>query len=310
MKRTSKKKGSRKPSRNKPAQATKERVLIVDDEVVCCEIISSMLTTAGYQCRTATDGLDALDVLNSGEEFELLLTNLMMPNLDGIELLERTKERFPDMPVVVETAVHDISVALACIRSGAYDYLLKPFEREQLLTVVQRVLEYRRLKLENRGYKDRLGALAIPVTHEPERILLQHNEEPLREICASMLTTAGYECRQAASPAEALKILESEEGYAILLCKAVESVEEKLLEHMAESIADIPAVVWACRPVPVFLDALRKGAYDYLAVPFEREQLLKVVRRALEFRRLKLENRAFQAQVAQASARTVSESRP
>lgn len=187
--------------------------------------------------------------------------------------------------------MHDISVALAAIRNGAYDYLLAPFEREQLLTVVRRVLEYRRLKLENQGYKERLGTLAIPVIHKPERILLQHNVEPIREICASMLTSEGYECRQAASPAEALKILKSEEGYALLLCKAVESVEEKLLEHMAESIADIPAVVWACRPIPIFLDALRKGAYDYLAVPFEREQLLNVVRRALEYRRLKLENR-------------------
>ena len=62
-------------------------------------------------------------MLNSGEEFELLLTNLMMPNLNGIGLLERTKEQFPDMPVVLETAVHDISVALAFIRNGAYDYL-------------------------------------------------------------------------------------------------------------------------------------------------------------------------------------------
>lgn len=73
---------------------------------------------------------------------------------------------------------------------------------------------------------------------------------------------------------------------------------------MAENIADIPTVVWACRPIPVFLDALRKGAYDYLAVPFEREQLLNVVRRALEFRRLKLENRAYLRLVRTALTKT------
>jgi DNA-binding NtrC family response regulator len=61
-----------------------------------------------------------------GEEFELMLSDLMMADLDGIGLLERTKEKFPDMPVVMVTAVHDISVALAAIRNGAYDYLLKP----------------------------------------------------------------------------------------------------------------------------------------------------------------------------------------
>src|ERR1700746_1506178 len=88
-----------------------------------------------------------------------MLSDLMMADLDGIGLLERTKERFPDMPVVMVTAVHDISVALAAIRNGAYDYLLKPFEREQLLATVRRALENRRLKLENRAYQTNLEAL-------------------------------------------------------------------------------------------------------------------------------------------------------
>jgi DNA-binding NtrC family response regulator len=293
MKSTSKKKDSHRSRRNKTAPATKQRILVVEDEEPFREIISSILTTAGYHCRTAGDGLDALDVLNSGEEFELLLTNLVMPNLDGIGLLERTKEQFPDMPVVVETATHDVSVALATIRNGAYDCLLKPFEREQLLTLVHRVMEYRRLKLENRGYKERFGTLANPVSHEPQRILLQHNDEPIREICASMLTTEGYECRQAASPAEALKILKSEKGFALLICKVMESLEENLFERISKSVKDIPVVVWGCRPFSVFSHALREGAYDYLAVPFEREQLSNVVHRALEHRRLKLENRAY-----------------
>jgi putative nucleotidyltransferase with HDIG domain len=83
----------------------------------------------------------------------------MMADLDGIGLLERTKEKFPDMPVVMVTAVHDISVALAAVRNGAFDYLLKPFEREQLLNAVGRALENRRLKVENRNYQLRLESL-------------------------------------------------------------------------------------------------------------------------------------------------------
>src|SRR5512132_1946055 len=153
MKKASKKKDSRHLKNGKPIPATKERILVVNDVEGILEIIESMLTTAGYNCRTAADGLEALAVLDSGEEFELLLTNLMMPNLDGIGLLERTKEKFPDMPVVLESAVHDISVALAAIRNGAYDYLQEPFEREQLLNTVSRALENRRLKVENRTYQ-------------------------------------------------------------------------------------------------------------------------------------------------------------
>jgi putative nucleotidyltransferase with HDIG domain len=136
-----------------------DRILVVDDEETIREIVSSMLTTAHYQCRQAASGLEALALLDSGEEFELMLSDLMMANLDGIGLLERTKEKFPDMPVIMVTAVHDISVALKAIHNGAYDYLLKPFEREQLLATVSRALENRRLKVENRTYQTNLESL-------------------------------------------------------------------------------------------------------------------------------------------------------
>src|SRR6266700_2985189 len=141
-------------------------ILVVDDEETIREIVSSMLTHANYKCRQAASGLEAIALLDSGEEFELMLSDLMMANLDGIGLLERTKERFPDMPVVMVTAVHDISVALAAIRNGAYDYLLKPFEREQLLATVRRALENRRLKLENRTYQSNLESLVAARTEQ------------------------------------------------------------------------------------------------------------------------------------------------
>jgi putative nucleotidyltransferase with HDIG domain len=143
-----------------------DRILVVDDEEAIREIVTSMLVSANYQCRQAGSGMEALALLNSGEEFELMLSDLMMAELDGIGLLERTKEKFPDMPVVMVTAVHDISVALAAIRNGAYDYLLKPFEREQLLNTVRRALENRRLKMENRAYQTNLESLVAARTEQ------------------------------------------------------------------------------------------------------------------------------------------------
>src|SRR5206468_9219013 len=115
-------------------------------------------------------------LLDSGEEFELMLSDLMMANLDGIGLLEKTKERFPDMPVVMVTAVHDISIALNAIRNGAYDYLLKPFEREQLLATVRRALENRRLKLENRAYQTNLEALVTARTEQLRKAVKELEE--------------------------------------------------------------------------------------------------------------------------------------
>src|SRR5580693_1342717 len=121
-----------------------DRILVVDDEEAIREIVCAILAAAGYGWKQACSGMEALALLNSGEEFELMLSDLMMADLDGIGLLERTKEKFPDMPVVMVTA---------------FDYLLKPFEREQLLNAVGRALENRRLKVENRNYQLRLESL-------------------------------------------------------------------------------------------------------------------------------------------------------
>ncbi len=143
-----------------------ERILVVDDEDPIREVVSSMLTSANFVCSQAASGKEALALLQSGEEYELMLSDLMMAGMDGQELLGATKERFPDMPVVMVTAVHDVSVALSAIRNGAYDYLLKPFEREQLLATVRRALENRRLKLENRAYQTNLEALVTARTEQ------------------------------------------------------------------------------------------------------------------------------------------------
>src|SRR5579871_560828 len=122
-----------------------ERILVVDDEEPIREIISSMLNVAGYKTRQAGSGMEALAILHSSGEFELMLSDLMMAELDGIALLERSREKYPDMPVIMVTAVHDISVALATIR---------------------RALEHRRLKLENRAYQSNLESLVAARTEQ------------------------------------------------------------------------------------------------------------------------------------------------
>jgi cyclic di-GMP phosphodiesterase len=148
------------------AAASPDRILVVDDEDAIREIVTSMLTSAGFNCTQAGSGLQALKILESGQTFSLMLSDLMMAELDGIGLLEQVKDKYPDMPVVMVTAVHDISVALAAIRNGAYDYLLKPFEREQLLATVRRALENRNLKIENRTYQSNLESLVAARTEQ------------------------------------------------------------------------------------------------------------------------------------------------
>ena len=117
-----------------------ERILVVDDEQPIREVVCSMLASNGYQCEEAQSGNTALSVLNSGHQFDMILTGLMMPDLGGLGLMERLNAEYPLLPVLVVTAVYEPSVALACFRLGAYDYLLKPFERGHLLWVVRTAL--------------------------------------------------------------------------------------------------------------------------------------------------------------------------
>jgi DNA-binding NtrC family response regulator len=126
-----------------------ERILVADDEEEVREIISSMLTSAGCQCRAVAGGLEALNSLETSEKWELLLTDLLNSPMDGLTPLLRMKEKFSNMPVVVASAVRDYTVVQACIRKGACEHLFMPFEHEQLLVTVRRALEHRRMKLDN-----------------------------------------------------------------------------------------------------------------------------------------------------------------
>jgi len=178
------------PDQATPATTTGiERVLVVDDEEPMREIISSMLSAAGYNTRQASSGMEALALLNSAGEFHLIFSGLMKPELDGIALLERSKERYPDMPFIVVTGGHDMSVALGLIRSGAFDYLLKPFEREQLLVMVRRALEHRRIKLENRAYQSNIESLVTSRTEQLRNSMsnMEHSYDITLEVLADAL---------------------------------------------------------------------------------------------------------------------------
>lgn len=146
-----------------------ERILVVDDDESVRELMSSMLTQAGYGCFTVNSGPEAIAALQNDHAYALLLSDLAMEGVDGHALLERVRRLYPQLPVVMVTAVHDISVAFEAIRGGAYDYLLMPFEREQLLATVRRALENRRLKLENLSYQNKLEVLVAARTDMLQR---------------------------------------------------------------------------------------------------------------------------------------------
>src|SRR4051812_32087555 len=135
--------------------ASRGRILIVDDEANARAALSEILREEGYTTETAADGFKALGKL---EEFQpdVVLTDLKMPGLDGIGLMEKAQATHSDATFVVMTAFGSISNAVEAVKKGAYNYLTKPLDFSVLAVVVERAVERARLLQENSKLRDRL----------------------------------------------------------------------------------------------------------------------------------------------------------
>jgi putative nucleotidyltransferase with HDIG domain len=137
------------------ASPTAPFCLIVDDEPRLRQVLMHLMRNEGFTCVEAGNGEDALALL-AEHPVTLVMSDLRMPRMDGLELLRHTRARWPDVAVVMITAVADVEVAVSCLAIGAMDYLTKPFHLEEVRARVDQALEKRRLVIENRGYQESL----------------------------------------------------------------------------------------------------------------------------------------------------------
>lgn len=114
-------------------------ILIVDDELNMRVVLSAMLKREGYTVFTASDGIEAIDIMNK-KPMDVLVTDLKMPRLDGMALLERVMEDYPSLPVIIITAYGTVATAVDALKKGAFDYITKPFEQEDLKHVVHKAV--------------------------------------------------------------------------------------------------------------------------------------------------------------------------
>ncbi len=131
------------------------RILVVDDEPAITVALAKKLRREGYECLTASSGPEAMSRLAAGE-LDVVVADVRMPGMSGIDLLKEIKSNDPDIQVIMMTAYTDISFAVEALRNKADDYLLKPFNLAELSHSVARSLEHRRLLREVRAYRETL----------------------------------------------------------------------------------------------------------------------------------------------------------
>jgi two-component system NtrC family sensor kinase len=136
--------GTTQPGADAAAPSPPARILVIDDEAVICRILSTMLEANGYEVVTAQSGKEALECVRR-QRFELAITDLVMPEMDGLQTMTALKAVDPDMEVMVLTGHAGLESAIAALKRGACDYLLKPVNTLQLHAAVNRALELRRL---------------------------------------------------------------------------------------------------------------------------------------------------------------------
>ncbi len=212
------------------ASESRGRILVVDDEPANREVLEKILSREGYSVIHAAGGEEALAALRQSP-FDLMLTDLRMPRMDGVELLRASRLVVPDLEVILMTAHGTVEVAVAAMKEGAYDFLTKPIKRYELLRSIEKTLEKRTLVAENRELRARL--------REKDRF----RDGPLARIIGTSdsLRKVMDVVRQVA-PAQATVLITGESG------TGKELVAEAL--HALSLRAQGPLVKLACAALP------------------------------------------------------------
>ncbi len=172
-----------------------ENILIVDDEKNYTMIIGEILQEEGYASISASSGMEALDILNN-EIIDLVLTDVKMPGMSGIQLLENIKEINPDIPVIIMTAYGSVEKAVDAMHRGAYTFILKPFENQALIAHIAKALSVYKIVQENSRLRD-----AISSRYSFDNII--GKSRPMQEI---------YEIIKKVAPSNASVLIEGESG--------------------------------------------------------------------------------------------------
>ena len=152
----------------------KTRILVVDDDAMLCQLLIRWLEKEGYDCVSAYSGEEALERLQESE-FALMITDINMPGITGMELLGKIRGRYDDMVTIVASAIDDRSIAVNTLELDAFAYIIKPLSKTETLISVENALRHQKLEREHREFSEEMSELVMAQTKD-----LRHKEEAIR----------------------------------------------------------------------------------------------------------------------------------
>jgi putative two-component system response regulator len=175
-------------------ESSRGKILIVDDEAFIRKLLCQKLAKEFYECDEADSANNALQKITSSNR-DLVISDIIMPEKSGIELLNQIKSSYPDIAVIMATAVSEMNTAIECLKKGADDYVCKPFDLEQVKSSVQKALEKRKLQLTLKDYQNRLVEKIETQTKEIRKLSLGAIESLVIALEAKDKYTAGHSRR-------------------------------------------------------------------------------------------------------------------
>ena len=202
-------------------------ILIVDDDRQVREVLHQIFLGANYKCLLANDGQEGLEVFRASRP-PLTVTDLKMPVMGGYELLQHVRQADPDAAVIVLTGAADVKTAIASLKLGAYDFIMKPVNVDELLIAAERAFERRQLLIERRQYHELLERRVVEATHDLEQAYrqLQDTYRTTLEALGSALDT-----RDVGTESHSRRV----HGYALATARAY-GVPEKDMTDLAHGV--------------------------------------------------------------------------
>jgi PAS domain S-box-containing protein len=217
-----------------PSNVPRGRILVVDDEPPICALLIEGLTPEGFECRATSSGAEAIKLLEC-ERFDALISDLRMPGVSGLALLETARTKYPWMSFLIATGVDNVRVGVDAMKQGADDYILKPFRLETVALAVDRALEKKRLELELEAYRERLEDMVQERTEQLQAAVksVQQTYDEIQETYDETL--------KALADALAMKDTETREHtgrvahYSLKIAKAANCTPEQVVQILRGS---------------------------------------------------------------------------